>query len=130
MVTICSVEYGALDCCPSRNVVSVIQISFGILCGTIRSLKGIIGTSEYGNILRKTFGFSTLSRIYICSSISKRLFFSFIVTGRFKNTESFLLIMCSLLCFYNQENVFLCISIIVYNLIISVNLFQNLLIFC
>ena len=46
IVTICSVVYGALDCCPSRKVVSVIQISLGILCGTILSLKGIFGISE------------------------------------------------------------------------------------
>ena len=30
----------SLDCWPSRNVVSVIQIFSGMLCGTIRSLNG------------------------------------------------------------------------------------------
>ena len=42
--TVCCTVKGAVDCCPSRNVVSVIQMFSGVLCGTMRSLKMIFGT--------------------------------------------------------------------------------------
>ena len=35
-----------MDCCPSRKVVSVIQISSGMFMGTRRWLKGIFGASS------------------------------------------------------------------------------------
>ena len=42
--TICPTVNGAWDCCPSRKVVSVIQISSGMLIGTKRWLKETFGT--------------------------------------------------------------------------------------
>ena len=44
--TICFTEYGAIDCCPSRKVVSVIQMSSGMFIGTRRWLKTTFGTSS------------------------------------------------------------------------------------
>ena len=41
---ICSGVKGLTDCCPSRKVVSVIQISSGICIGTWRRLKATFGT--------------------------------------------------------------------------------------
>ena len=44
--TICLTVKGAVDCCPSRKVVSVIQISFGIFIGTKRWLNDTFGTDS------------------------------------------------------------------------------------